>query len=172
LALSSLLELREDTRHVWRPEELGAIWKHQLTAPMPLALGDSLSAEVMHELEMLELSRKNLKNLDELLHGAQPAIGLLNLVKRFAKQCWSDRDGPLPREIAALLYYASIAVADLRLGKRISELRSDELIQGLRWSGTPTWVDEQTRQLLKEALTRMGQGAGDESKSVMPLAPD
>jgi len=174
LALSSMLELREDTRHVWHPQELGAILKHQLAAPLVLALGNSLSAEVAHELKTLGSPQQEVKNLAMLLHHPEPSLELLSFTKRFAKSCWNDPDSPLPREIAILLYYLSIAVADLRSGKQLSTLGRDDLIQGLRWCGDQVWVDQSTLRLLKEALEHFGKGreAFAELKATMPPTAD
>jgi hypothetical protein len=174
LALSTMLELREDTKHVWNPRELGAILKHQLAAPLTIALGSGLSAEVAHELGKLGSRQEEVKNLAMLLHHPQPPFELLNLTKRFGKSCWNDPDNPLSREIAIMLYYLSIAVADLRFGRQLSTLGRDELVKGLQWCVQQEWVDEETLGLLNETLKHLGsgRGAGAHLKTTIPPVAD
>lgn len=171
MALSTMLELREDTRHVWSPQELGAILKHQLAAPLAIALGSGLSGEVAHELGKLGSREQEVKNLAMLLHHAQPPLELLNLTKRFGKSCWNDPDNPVSREIAIMLYYLSIGVADLRYGKPLSTLGRDELIKGLQWCELQEWVDEETLGLLKETLNHLGSGRGADAHAKTTIPP-
>jgi len=153
-ALSSILELQKETAHAWKTDELGAILKHQLDAPLRLALGN-LSAEVAHQLTRFDSRQTEPKNLGELLSDKEPPLELLALTKRFAKRCNSDPDAPLPREIAMLLYYAAIAVAKLRHGQKMSALQNETLKRGLEWGRSQPWVDVRLRALLAEGLEQM-----------------
>ena len=60
--------------------------------------------------------------------------------------------------MAAALYYASIATALVRLDARISQLKDAELQRGLLWAKDQPWVDNQTRELLVEALKKIPPG--------------
>ena len=67
--------------------------------------------------------------------------------KDFAKANMDHLDGSLPKEVAAVLYYASISAALTRLDERISQLKDAELERGLRWAKDQAWVDKQIQQL-------------------------
>ncbi|MGD0388982.1 MAG: hypothetical protein ABSC42_08510 [Tepidisphaeraceae bacterium] len=170
-ALLTLMELREDSRQVWQPSELAAILKHQLRAPLRLALGD-LSGQVVHHLELMAKAGGAPSTLDELFRQAQPSFELLDLTKRFAKSCNLDGNSPLPREIAILLYYVSIAAADMRCQKRLSKLSDESLSRGLAWCGAQTWLDEPVRLVVDEAMGRAGQKKTAQADGAMPAVQD
>jgi hypothetical protein len=76
------------------------------------------------------------------------------LTKDFAKACRISADSPIPREIATVLYFASIAVARLRCGRRITELTDTAVRKGLDWALGQPWLDEATRRLLEEGRSQ------------------
>jgi hypothetical protein len=166
-ALLTLMELGEESR-VWQVQELAAILKHQLRAPLWLALGD-FSGEVVQKIDGLAAAAPG--TLDELFHQSQPSCELLELTKLFAKSC-NVANGPLPREIAVLLYYLSIATAEVRCEKRLSQLSDEALIRGLAWCGAQTWLDQSIRLVILEALGRVGKKRTAEADGVMPPLPD
>jgi hypothetical protein len=163
-SVSTLLEFREVHRHEWAEAELAAMLRHQLAAPLYLSLG-VLSGEVAHQLRQTRPPLDPLLTLGQLLHHAHPAVLLLAMVKRFAKICRSDPDNPLPVEIVMLLYYASIGVAMMRTNGHISDLPPQELRRGLRWISGRSWVDEQTRGLLHEAIAHIDARVGASASS-------
>ena len=71
-----------------------------------------------------------------------------------------DPAGPLPRAVAAVLYYVTIAAALLRCGKRITQLGYDELLRGFQWVMDQPWVDQPTKGLIEEARTALHESAG------------
>jgi hypothetical protein len=66
-------------------------------------------------------------------------------------------DSSLPNDVAAVLYYLSIAAAYVRLGRRISQLGDAEFKRGLEWSKGKPWVDAPLQPLLDEALQKLAQ---------------
>jgi len=165
--LLTLMDLGEESR-VWQAQELGAILKHQLHAPLRLALGD-FSGQVAQKMDGLAGAAPG--TLDELFRQAHPSCELLTLTKVFAKSC-NVADGPLPREIAVLLYYLSIAAAEVRCEKRLTELSDESLIRGLAWCGAQIWLDQPIRLVILEALGRVGQKRTAQADGAMPPVPD
>jgi hypothetical protein len=96
-----------------------------------------------------------LKSFSDLFHHPVPPLELLTLTKDFAKANMDHPDSALPQEVAAALYYASIAAALVRLDKRISQLKDAELQRGLLWAKDQPWVDDPTRQLLAQAVNKI-----------------
>jgi hypothetical protein len=145
--LAELLGAGESPSGLWQPEEMGAIFRHQMAAPLLADLGG------------LAPPGAPFQSFADLLRHSSPPIALLELVKNFAKSNAEHPESGLPKEIAAVLYYACIAAALLRLEARISKLPDADLARGLRWAGEQTWLDEETRQLLAgglAAITRAG----------------
>ena len=150
--LAEIMAVDEAAQRVWRPEELGAIFQHQLSAPVELDLGN-LEPGLGPKLRMLASSQGLLLNsFRDLLQHPNPPIELLRLTKEFAKACRDHPESPLPPEIATVLYYASITVALTRCGRRISGLDDAALRGGLEWAVSQPWVDESTRALLQQGL--------------------
>ncbi len=157
--LARLLAVTAEDR-VWRPEELGPILKHQLSVPVQFDLG-SLDADLAAKLSSLAAAQGLLiRSFDDLLHHPHPPVELLTLTKQFAKAMVEHPESPLPREVGRLLYFASITVALIRCGQRISGLDNASLKAGLRWCLEQNWVDERTRALLKEGIDFLNLSLG------------
>jgi hypothetical protein len=156
--LASLLAAGEEGLRLWQPEELAAIFRHQLAAPIMMDLGafDATAAERLQR----EGAQRGLllKSFADLFQHPSPPLELLALIKDFAK---ANRDHPgsaLPPEIAAALYYASIAAALVRLDRRISSLSDFDLHRGLQLTLQQAWLDLATRELLSRALEKVSAG--------------
>jgi hypothetical protein len=94
----------------------------------------------------------------QLLHDPNPPLPMLELTHKFAKACRGNPDGPLPPEVATVLYYAAITVARLRCGRRISRLDDGALHEGLRWALEQEWLDDGTRSIFKEGREYLDRG--------------
>ncbi len=156
--LAALLASGEERGQLWRPEELAAIFRHQIAAPMLVDLG-GLDAHTASRLKTLsEAQGLLLKSFSDLLHHPVPPVELLELVKNFAKANLDHPESGLPAEIATALYYSSIAAALVRLDVRISQLPDADLQRGLRWTAEQTWLDEKTKGLLTQASEKLAHG--------------
>ncbi len=92
LALSTMLGFSDLDRDQWDPQDLKAMLRHQLAAPLYLGLG-TLSAEVSQELRSSFPDQPRM-TLGELFALEHPPLNVLMLVKQFAKMCRSDRTNP------------------------------------------------------------------------------
>jgi hypothetical protein len=164
--LAALLAAGEPPAGLWRPEEMAAIFEHQMAAPLLADLG-GLAPPAARRLEALAAAQgAPVRSFADLLRDQSPPLELLEMVKDFAKANADHPENSLPKEIAAVLYYACIAAARLRLKARISKLPDADLGRGLRWAAQQPWLDEETRQLLVRALEGITPaGAQDASES-------
>jgi hypothetical protein len=96
------------------------------------------------------------RTFEDLFHHPAPPIELLRSVKDFAKANRNHPARALPNEIATLLYFASIAVARTRCGRRITSLGEKEILAGIAWALAQDWVDSRTKSLLREGVQRGG----------------
>ena len=156
--LATLMATGEERAKLWRPDELAAIFRHQMSAPMLVDLGtfDSRTATRLRTLS--EAQGLLLKSFADLFHHPAPLIELLALVKNFAKSNLDHPESGLPGEIASALYYTSIAAALVHLDSRISQLPDSDLRRGLRWTEEQAWLDEKTKGLLAQALKKLSDG--------------
>jgi len=156
--LSALMATGEERCKLWRPDELAAMFRHQMSAPMLVDLGafDQRTATRLRTLS--EAQGLLLKSFADLFHHPAPLIELLELVKDFAKANLDQPESGLPGEIAAALYYTSIASALVRLDTRISQLPDADLQRGLHWTMEQAWLDEKTKELLAKAVEKISAG--------------
>lgn len=153
--LASLMASGDERGPLWHADELAAMFRHQLSAPVLMDLG-SFDARTAAQLKILSAAQGLLlSSFADLFSHAQPPVQLLELVKEFAKANIDHPESGLPREIATVLYYASIAAALVRLDKRISQLPDPDLLRGLRWTTEQAWLDEKTKALLAAAIGKL-----------------
>jgi DNA-directed RNA polymerase specialized sigma24 family protein len=122
-----------------------------VVTPVDAAQAGSLKAWVENE-------GAEVRNLGDLLRCPEVPVELVNLVKQHAKRC--RREETVPSRVGMALYYASIAVALVRCGERISKHEDQALRDGFQWVADQPWVEETMRELCREAYTRLGGGGG------------
>lgn len=153
--LARLLALAANANRAWKPDELRAIWTAQMDATLPCDLGgfpDDLTHRIKRQAADQGLL---LRSCGALLQHPQPPLDLLRLVKDFAKANVGHPESHLPESVARTLYYAVVATARLKLDQRLTELEDTALASGLRWALTQDWLDESTRQLFEDTLSRL-----------------
>lgn len=144
-------------QRAWELDELGAIFRHQLTAPIDFDLA-SLGARAMTTLRSHATAGGAApRTFAELFHDPQPPLDLLVLTKQFAKTSRADEESGLPAAVATVLYLASIVVARLRCGQRITGQSDEALAFGVQWVLDQPWVDERTRALFREGQQELAQ---------------
>lgn len=156
--LAALLATGEERARLWRPDELAAIFKHQISSPMLVDLG-SFDPRTASKLKIVSEDRGLLlKSFSDLFHHPAPPVELLELVKNFAKANLDHPESGLPTEIASSLYYISIASALVHLDRRISKLADMDLQRGLCWTREQGWLDDGTKELLAKASEKICVG--------------
>jgi DNA-directed RNA polymerase specialized sigma24 family protein len=127
-ALARLLELPRP------PVGPAALLQHCLAAPLPFDLGTGGEAPMP-------------ASLGELLHQPRPLPEVLEWAKDVAKDQATGAE-----KVGTVMYYACIAAALVRCGKRITTCDDATLRRGFEWGSSRPWVDEATRGLLREGL--------------------
>ena len=156
--LACLLDLTDTVTQPWRAQELSAILEHQLSAPIE----SDLAQEAAREAPKGSVHRVYVGTFGDLFHHPAPPIELLRSVKDFAKANRNHPASALPDEIATLLYFASIAVARTRCGRRITSLSEKEIRAGLAWALAQDWVDSRTKSLFREAEPNLQRGGASD----------
>ena len=133
-ALASMLDIDSTVGRPWDARDLGAVLRHQLAAPLPPGTAAA-----------------PIETFDQLLHHGSPPVALLESVKDFSKAARQDPEAGLPKEVAAVVYFAAIVVARRRCGARISKLSDGELRAGIDWALAQAWMDPVTRGLFADA---------------------
>lgn len=159
--LAALMAAGSEEARLWRPEELAAIFRQQMTTPILVDLGGFDPGTAVRLKTLSESQGLLLKSFSDLFHHISPPIELLKLTKDFAKANMDHPESGLPTEIVSMLYYTSIATALVRLDTRISQLQDEALQRGLLWAKDQAWIDGETKGLLLKALEKIPPRAGE-----------
>jgi len=159
-SLAALLEASGEQARLWRPEELGAIFRHQMAAPVLVDLGGYDPGTAARLKTLSEAQSLLLKSFSDLFHHPAPPLELLELTKDFAKANMDHAQSSIPNEVAAALYYTSIAAALVRLDARITRLPPADLRRGLLWTREQVWLDPDTKQLPLQAADKIAPPGG------------
>jgi hypothetical protein len=156
MRLSEVFALGTDKEVSWSTEELRAILANQLSASLESELDYANPALTTKYLSLSQAGRPVPKNLEELFRDPHPSVTLLKLAKDFAKAAQKQPASAIPKDVALVLYYLSIAAGLARRGQRITQLTDDELRQGFDWAQKQPWLVEEARQLLAAGRQRTG----------------
>jgi hypothetical protein len=158
--LAALMGTGSEQARLWGPEELAAIFRHQMSAPVLVDLGGFDPGTAVRLKTLSEAQGLLLKSFADLFHHPSPPIELLKLTKEFAKANMDHPESGLPAEIVSVLYYASIAAALVRCDARITQLNDADLRRGLLWANDQAWIDGETRALLLQAVEKIPREGG------------
>ncbi len=136
---------------LWEPEEMRAMWQHQLRAGMEADLNTVTSSKSNALRNAPESIAFDQKSFGELLLHSKPPLALLQLTKDFAKQVLKEAEDPQLKEIAAALYYVSYAAGMTRCGARLGGMSGHELRGGFEWALARVWIDDRSKALIAEA---------------------
>ena len=151
-SLHFLLEYVESREALWTEEDLNAILSHQMDTPLSVDLG-ALRGQSADRVEQMAHARGlTLKSFGDLFLHRHPPVELLVLTKEFAKRNLASPESSLPKEVAQVLYFGSIALARYRCGESISRLSKADIQIGVEWCLDRHWVKEDLRTLLAEAV--------------------
>jgi hypothetical protein len=93
-----------------------------------------------------------LKSYSDLFRHSLPPLDLLVIVKEYAKAASVTSDGPLPPEVARVLYFTCLAAAWVRHRACISSLTAAELRAGFDWVLDRPWADPIIKDLCTQAI--------------------
>lgn len=155
--LALMLTLDPVEANVWQTEDLAAILRDQLSQPLML---DLTPFEGMCEMDpdARDAAERGIHTFNDLLHASQPPVAMLQQTKVFAKMHASHPDRVLPRDVATVLYFASILVARRSDHHNITGLQDDAIERAIRWTLKQSWIDPRTRQIFVEGLKTVTRG--------------
>jgi hypothetical protein len=143
---------------VWDPSELGAVLQHQLAAPVEFAPLEPPAPPAEPAKSSPPpapaAAPPGIRSFGELLCHPRPPLPLLVQLKEFAKVNRGHPQSALPEPLCAVLYFAAIAAARVRLGADITKMDRADLQAGLQWCLHLDWLDSATRELLIQAAAR------------------
>lgn len=161
--LAEFLRPEPTAKTAWRPQDIAAIYRHQLQTPIQAELGNLSPADAELVSQLAAAKGLLLKSIGDLLLHPHPPVPLLTMLKDFSKRMMEHPESPLPHDVASLFYWSSIA-AGLTNGKvRLTSLDDRRLIEGLQWAARQPWVDRPTAEMIRSAEEALSSGAAHES---------
>jgi hypothetical protein len=154
VCLSRMLGLASGEKESWQPEELHDMLASQLVAELEFELdyGDPrLTAQFQ---SMSRAGEPAPRTLGELFRDPNPSTVRLVLAKDYAKAAQHPSSG-VPKDVALVLYYLSIAAGLVRRDKRITELSDVDLRRGFDWALKKSWLVEEARALLERGAQKL-----------------
>ena len=153
--LAQVMSLSGDREATWLREDLEAILKHQLSAPVVYELS-SMGSDTRREAASIStVEGACIATFADLFRSPEPPLRLLEITKDFAKASTVDPERPLPPEVATIIYLACIVLARTRHGRRISRLDDTVLRRNLQWAIGRPWLDDEIRTVLKDGLRKI-----------------
>ena len=161
--LRTMLDEAAAEDRLWSETDLGDVLRHQWAAPLAVDLG-GMEARQAERLELLAASKGLLlRSFGDLMSNAHPPLALLELTKEFAKRCLHSPHAALPDDVARVMYFASIAAALAHAGRRISKLADDDIVAGIDWALSKSWVSDDARAVLKAGRDALLSAEGNVS---------
>lgn len=153
--MAGMLQPDDEARGAWQPQDLAALWRHQLATTIAFDLAGTSAelAELFHRIA----PPAGIVTFGDLLRHTAPPVSLLEVVKQFAKAHYRNHESPLPQEISMTLYYATLSAAWVRHGQRITRLADESFRGGVEKVLACPWLDAETRQLLVEGKWKLPQ---------------
>jgi hypothetical protein len=118
---------------VWYKRDFGSTLEHHLNTPVPRTWPDPSSAQG-------DEGYPAPATIGYLLLSNRPAVESLRAVKHFAKRMRAGAQTDRLRQVATVLYYASIAAAELRANSVITTLPRPAILDGYRWAWGRSWT--------------------------------
>lgn len=141
--LSYLMGVDDEPEELWSREELGAIFAHQLAAPIAVDLPGHVEAD-------------SPTTFADVLFSESPDWQLLEAIKQFSKGQSLQRDQlTLPKSVTGALYMCSIAAALVHAQRRITTLENDDLKAKLDWVSKQSWLDDRCNELILAAIGQL-----------------
>ena len=153
--LSTLFDAASTMAQPLSEGELGAVLKHQLSTAVQFDLRSLGRARAARLNALASAQGLVLTSFDDLFRHPNPPIDLLVMTKDFAKRLTKHPASALPKDVALVVYYCAIAAGLVRLNKRITELSDSVLKEGFVWARNRSWITDDVRTLLTQALETM-----------------
>ncbi len=150
--------LDDDATDLWSPEEMQAMWQHQLATAIDIDLGGVTSVRATILRSSPQARSFEGKTFRDLFARPDAPIELLELTKEFAKQTLKESEEMQLKEIASGLYYITYAASIVFHRKIIGSMKEDELRPGFNWGLKQTWLDKESKKLIEQALRQLAEG--------------
>jgi hypothetical protein len=150
--LAEVLNFEVAWPNPWTEADLPAMFRHQMAAPIAFDLKTLARSETV----LTEAAKEGIRTFENLLQHPHPPETLLSLAKDFFKTIAGPIDSRLAgQQVAYVFYLLAILVARERLGRSLTRLSDAELLRGVEWGATRTWIDAGSREIFLQARAKL-----------------
>jgi len=144
----------------WSTDDLRALLAHMLATPLRLeisAIATALGASADQVASMID--HCGCDTFGTALRAAAPNTEALRLVKAFAKSFLQPGRQDLPKDVARVLYVASILRARKSGARDVSSLPDADVTREARRVLTYDWLPDDLRALIRQCMSLEGDGS-------------
>lgn len=160
--LSELLGLTVDAGSLWRGDELGSLWRHQLSCAISAPSSGNRFAPRRDGND----PQSSAKTFSALLQDSAPTSSALAMAFEAVERWRHDPRHPIPSPISRLLHCAIASAAALHCERAL--LSEGQLRCEVAWALSQPWIDPATRALLTRAQLSTSSGPSNASESALP----
>jgi len=157
--LRSLLDSTEELDVPWEAEDLPAILKHQLSAPLGgelEAIAPGRSTAMVRRAETL-----GIHSLADVLAHPGPPIEILQSFKQWAKEEMAAKHSGLPEAVLKVIYTATILKGLVTGNRDFTTLSHFEIQKSVRWCLAQSWLNPALARTLRECLKHLDHELAD-----------
>lgn len=138
----------------WSTDDLRAVLAHMLATPLrlevlPIATALGVPADQVASI----INQCGCDTFGTALNGATPNAEALRLVKAFAKSFLQPGQQDLPKDVARVLYVASILRARKCGARDVSSLPNADVTREARRVLTYDWLPDDLRALIRQCIS-------------------
>jgi DNA-directed RNA polymerase specialized sigma24 family protein len=153
--MTSILDLAVYGNEEFSDTELEVLYQHYLSSPLS-ELFEVAQIE-MSAWQSKEVARSDdsLCTIEALLTHRDPPLELLRDLKLLSRRLLKSGTARIPTRIALVFRFVGIGRALIQYGETMSKLSNDELREGFRRVLEYPWLDDKTRALFTDAVSRL-----------------
>ncbi len=154
--LARIMAVGEDSPVDWRPEEMGAILRHQLDAPLAVDL-EAANPDLAKRLREVTAARpgSELQTFADVFGHTHVPVQYLEIIAAFAQNQMDNRSAVIPREIARVLFDACLALALTFHGRRLSAMPKESLTREFEQTLALPWIGDVVSAVIRQGLRQL-----------------
>ena len=140
--LTQVMRLGRTADIDWSEDDLAQMLEHVLSQDLEAELAGPNSVTSDQVRVLAHQATPPVRSFRDLFTADHPPADLLAIVKQYAKVVETLTDRVLPKQLASVLYLASIVTAQLRCGVGLTAHDDQRVLSGVRWALNQPWLND------------------------------
>lgn len=140
----------------WSSVDLADMWRQLLSVSILEEL-DRVGATTNAVANACDAAIPVIARIEELLGHPTPPVLVLDAIRRMAKIQAASNEGAGSGTVARALYFTTLATG-FNAKVSTTKLSDAQFVDGLEWAIAQPWIDEKTRAVLQQAMSKTQKG--------------